>query len=78
MTTVPARTAGDPAMGRSPFASVALVSCAALAYELLLLRLSSIIQWHHFYAQVPGLVQGALDGHATEVGGGLALQPAEH
>ena len=33
---------------RPPFVSVALISAGALAYELLLLRLFSIIQWHHF------------------------------
>ena len=33
---------------RPPFLSVALVSSAALAYEILLMRLFSISQWHHF------------------------------
>ena len=33
---------------RLPVLSVALVSAAALAYEVLLMRLFSIIQWHHF------------------------------
>jgi len=28
--------------------SIALVSATALAYEVLLMRLFSIIQWHHF------------------------------
>ena len=31
-----------------PGVSVALISAAALAYEVLLMRLFSIIQWHHF------------------------------
>ena len=31
-----------------PFLAIALVSAAALGYEVLLLRLFSIIQWHHF------------------------------
>ncbi len=31
-----------------PRVSVALISAAALAYEILLMRLLSIIQWHHF------------------------------
>jgi MFS family permease len=31
-----------------PWLSVALVSATALAYEVLLMRLFSIIQWHHF------------------------------
>jgi spermidine synthase len=38
-----------PATSRQlPVISVALVSAAALAYEVLLMRLFSIIQWHHF------------------------------
>src|SRR5438445_13254098 len=31
-----------------PLWAVALLSAAALAYEILLMRLFSIIQWHHF------------------------------
>ena len=31
-----------------PLFSIALISAAALAYEILLMRLFSIIQWHHF------------------------------
>jgi hypothetical protein len=33
---------------RPPWLSVGLVSASALAYEVLLMRLFSIIQWHHF------------------------------
>lgn len=33
---------------RPPLGAVAVLSAAALAYELLLLRLFAIIQWHHF------------------------------
>ncbi|OHC66636.1 MAG: spermidine synthase [Rhodocyclales bacterium GWA2_65_19] len=33
---------------RPPLAAVAMLSAAALAYEVLLLRLFAIIQWHHF------------------------------
>ncbi len=33
---------------RPPLAAVAMLSAAALGYEVLLLRLFSIIQWHHF------------------------------
>ena len=33
---------------RPPLAAVATLSAAALAYEVLLLRLFAIIQWHHF------------------------------
>ncbi|MGB5261868.1 MAG: SAM-dependent methyltransferase [Gammaproteobacteria bacterium] len=37
-----------PAGQRLPVLSIALVSATALAYEVLLMRLFSIIQWHHF------------------------------
>lgn len=33
---------------RAPLVSVALISSAALGYEILLMRLFSIVQWHHF------------------------------
>ena len=33
---------------RPPYFAIALFSAAALAYEILLIRLFSIIQWHHF------------------------------
>jgi len=33
---------------RPPLVSIAVISAAALAYEILLMRLLSIIQWHHF------------------------------
>jgi len=38
----------DAQMPRPPLFSIALISAAALAYEILLMRLFSIIQWHHF------------------------------
>lgn len=39
----------DPDLApRPPLAAIALVSATALAYEILLVRLFSIIQWHHF------------------------------
>lgn len=37
-----------PPTGTPPYFTVAVVSAAALADEILLLRLFSIIQWHHF------------------------------
>lgn len=37
-----------PGAGRPPLFSILLVSATALAYEVLLTRLFSIIQWHHF------------------------------
>ncbi|MFW2440455.1 MAG: SAM-dependent methyltransferase [Arenicellales bacterium] len=40
---------------RLPYLSVALISGAALAYEILLMRLFSIIQWHHFSYMIIGL-----------------------
>jgi hypothetical protein len=33
---------------RPPYAGIAVLSAAALGYEILLMRLFSIIQWHHF------------------------------
>lgn len=33
---------------RPPYLSIALISAGSLAYEILLMRLFSIIQWHHF------------------------------
>jgi hypothetical protein len=40
---------------RPPYGSVFLLSGSALAYEILLMRLFSIIQWHHFAYMVIGL-----------------------
>ena len=40
---------------RPPYLSIALISGAALAYEILLMRLFSIIQWHHFSYMIIGL-----------------------
>ncbi len=37
------------------YASVFLLSASALAYEILLMRLFSIIQWHHFAYMIIGL-----------------------
>jgi SAM-dependent methyltransferase len=37
-----------PSSASLPLFSVALISAAALAYEILLMRLLSITQWHHF------------------------------
>jgi spermidine synthase len=35
-------------MKRMPYLSIALISASALSYEILLMKLFSIIQWHHF------------------------------
>ncbi len=40
---------------RLPIITIALVSAAALAYEVLLMRLFSIVQWHHFAYMVISL-----------------------
>ncbi|HKJ75856.1 MAG TPA: SAM-dependent methyltransferase, partial [Gammaproteobacteria bacterium] len=40
---------------RPPLGSVALVSALALAEEVLLMRMLSIVQWHHFAAMVISL-----------------------
>src|SRR5437879_13309247 len=42
------RHAGGWRMTSPPLAAIALISAAALAYEILLMRLFSIILWHHF------------------------------
>ena len=47
-------------MSRLPVISLAMLSATSLAYELLLMRLFSIIHWHHFAYMVIGL---ALLGH---------------
>ncbi len=44
-----------PAGERPPLFAVALVSAGALALEVLLIRLLSIIQWHHFATMVISL-----------------------
>ena len=61
------RGAGEPAdsldrPGRRLVLSVALVAGAALAYQLLLMRLLSIIQWHHVVGMIISL---ALLGHGA-------------
>jgi len=48
--TSSSRSAGSP-----PVYSILLISAAALAYEVLLMRLFSIIQWHHFAYMVISL-----------------------
>ncbi len=40
---------------RPPFLSIAIISAAALGYEILLMRLFSIIQWHYFAYMVISL-----------------------
>lgn len=47
-TERPAGLAPSARTVASPFLAVALLSAAALTYEVLLTRLFSIIQWHHF------------------------------
>ncbi|MGD2112517.1 MAG: SAM-dependent methyltransferase [Gammaproteobacteria bacterium] len=44
-----------PGTARIPLISVALLSVSVLAYEILLMRLFSIIQWHHFAYMVISL-----------------------
>ena len=40
---------------RPPFIAIALLSAGALAYEVLLMRLFAIVQWHHFAYMVISL-----------------------
>ncbi len=48
------RVRGDT-FSSPPYVAIALVSAAALAYEVLLIRLFSIVQWHHFAHMVISL-----------------------
>jgi MFS family permease len=58
-----------------PLIAIALISAAALAYEILLMRLFSIILWHHFAYMIISL---ALLGYGASgvllTGAGRALQ----
>ena len=54
-------------------AAVALVSAAALAYEVLLTRLMAIVHWHHFASLVIGM---ALLGYGAS-GSALAVLGAD-
>ena len=45
-----------------PYPAIALLSAAALGYEILLMRLFSIIQWHHFAYM---MISVALLGYGT-------------
>lgn len=56
---------------RPPFVTVALVSGSALAYEILLMRLLAVVQWHHFAFLVISL---ALLGYGAS-GSWIALFP---
>jgi spermidine synthase len=51
-----------PAAAAAPVTAVALISAAALAYEVLLMRLFSIMLWHHFAYMIISL---ALLGYAA-------------
>ena len=51
----PAARVASGASCRPPFYAILLISAAALAYEVLLIRLFSIIQWHHFAYMVISL-----------------------
>lgn len=68
MPTPPARTGNHP----PPWAAVALLSGAALAYEVLLTRLFALIQWHHFAYMVISLalLGYGISGTLLELAGG--------
>jgi hypothetical protein len=66
------RHASAPARGATPpLFAIALISAAALAYEILLMRLFSIILWHHFAYMIISL---ALLGYGAS-GALLTLAP---
>ena len=48
-------TDSDTRLGHPPYIGIAITSLAALAYEILLIRLFSIIQFHHFISMVISL-----------------------
>ena len=52
---VPATCSASGDCARPPLYAILLVSASALAYEVLLIRLFSIIQWHHFAYMVISL-----------------------
>jgi hypothetical protein len=56
---------------RPPVATVSIVSCGALAYQLVLMRLLAVVHWHHFAALVISL---ALLGYGAS-GTWIALFP---
>ena len=56
------------------YISVALISAAAIAYEILLIRLLSIIHWHHFAYMI---ISVALLGFGAS-GTFLSLLKREH
>ncbi len=47
--------AASTALPRPPLAAIALLSCTALAYEILLTRLFSMVHWHHLATLVISL-----------------------
>jgi len=47
--------AAQPQHARPPFIAVAMISATALAYEVLLLRLFALAQWHHLAYMVISL-----------------------
>ena len=49
------RPAPNPLPAEAPVYAIALISASALAYEVLLIRLFSIVQWHHFAYMVISL-----------------------
>lgn len=55
-----------------PYPAIALLSAAALSYEILLMRLFSIIQWHHFAYM---MISVALLGYGAA---GAAVTLAQH
>jgi hypothetical protein len=61
-----------PGGAAAPLIGVALISAAALAYEILLMRLFSIILWHHFAYMIISL---ALLGYGAS---GAVLSLAQH
>lgn len=55
MIAAPTPSPVTPWSKRPPLLAVALISAAALAYEVLLVRIFSVIQWHHFASMIISL-----------------------
>src|SRR5438445_12003139 len=63
-----------------PLLAIAMLSAAALGYEILLMRLFSIIQWHHFaymMISVALLGYGAAGAFVALAGRGLVVRHAQ-
>ena len=60
-------------MSRATLAAVAVISAAILAYQVLLMRLFSIVSWHHFAYMIISIVyRPRFLGHRIEAYAAMA------